>query len=125
MMDQNQQQKDKIVPPEVDQAMKMWEHYISANLDVDNTQKVLDMMVSGSRDSGWIYHGGSGARSLFILVDDYIQIRFDFQKDDSLVSYAVLPKPGPWLKTPDGILLKGGEYDENSVVQLPPKNDNT
>jgi hypothetical protein len=66
-----------------------------------------DFMAGKCRDRGAVHWGGTGARSIFYLVDDYHQLRADVDLQDNIQSVWVGPRE-PWLKLPDGTLMLVG-----------------
>ncbi|MCB0632227.1 MAG: hypothetical protein R2824_25450 [Saprospiraceae bacterium] len=105
--------KQEISDTELRSALRLWTEYLLKELSTGTDLTGLELLIGPqSRDRAWIYHGGSGNRSLFFLLDDQIQIRFDLDLKDKLVAFAVFPKSKIWIKAPGGILLQGGDGSE-------------
>lgn len=83
-----------------------------------NTELEL-FMQSKFRDRAWVAWGGTGSRSLYFLIDDFHQIRCDFDHDQHMISFDIMPSV-PWLKGPDGSLVYGLDRQENSATTSPP-----
>lgn len=107
---------EKLYSSDVQSALMKWSDYLQKEFKLKNLDKVEQIISPLSRDRAWMYHGGSGNRSLFYLIDDCVQLRFDFDLHDTLISCAVFPKTEAWLKAPDGTLLKGGETYESDIL---------
>lgn len=96
--------------PQVVATVQRWLEHLGTVLFPGITEdQIEEMMRPASRDSAWVAHGGSGRRSRFYLVDELVQVRFDFDGQGALASYAVHPRREPWQKAPDGTLLQGGD----------------
>ncbi|HEV8579160.1 MAG TPA: hypothetical protein VGX68_08755 [Thermoanaerobaculia bacterium] len=96
--------------PQVAASVQRWLEHLGAVLFPGIMEdQIEEMMRPVSRDSAWLAHGGSGRRSRFYLVDEPVQVRFDFDGQGVLTSYAVHPRREPWRKAPDGTLLQGGD----------------
>ena len=58
-----------------------------------------------SRDNAVFYHGGTGSRTLYFLLDDVDQVRFDIDGDGLLVLDPVIEDRRIWIRDRDGSLL--------------------
>ncbi|WP_299222276.1 hypothetical protein [uncultured Aquimarina sp.] len=105
-----------MISPEIAKVIAMWVTYLEekhTNSSLTEIEKSIGLL---ARDRAWVYHGGSGNSSLFYLMDDCIQIRFDLDIEDTLISFCVFPKSEAWIKSPEGILIKGGEALDSDTI---------
>jgi hypothetical protein len=93
---------------EISNAINLWiNHFRTTLFQGASEQEIAKLMAPIARDNAWMYHGGSGNRSRFYMIDDYLRVRFDFDRRDLLLSYTVYESKEGWLKGPDGVLLNG------------------
>jgi hypothetical protein len=57
------------------------------------------------RDKGILYWGGSGNRRIYYLIDDFVQVSFDVDREGKLIVEPLVESRGLWLKDADGSLL--------------------
>jgi hypothetical protein len=103
----------------IENAVRMWTAHLRTVLSRGmSPEDIARLMVAISWDHAWLYYGSSGRRSRLYAIDDYLQLRFDFDADDALLSYAILASAKRWLKAPDGALLH--DIDHNTAdLQFP------
>lgn len=92
----------------IQDAIQRWRQHLDSTLTAEMPEaEIINRMSPLARDSAWIPYGGTGRRSRLFLVDDCVQVRFDFDAGERLVSYSVYEHKNAWLKSPDGTLLSG------------------
>lgn len=73
--------------------------------NVHASRKAVNAYMNGKyRDRGQVAWGGTGAYSEYFLLDDFHQIRIDFDLDEHVTGFDVGPNRR-WLKGPDGVLI--------------------
>lgn len=96
-----------------------WINYLEKKLsNLTTLKQIEELFFQLAKDSAWIYNGGSGNRSRFFLIDNKIQFRFDFDRNDYLISFAVFPQSKKWTKTSDGILVSAEEISKSDLIVL-------
>ena len=95
---------------EIQDAIRRWMQHLDSTLTAAMPEAEITTRMSPlARDSAWIPYGGTGRHSRLFLIDDYVQVRFDFDAGERLVSYSVYERKNAWLKSPDGTLLSGSD----------------
>jgi hypothetical protein len=86
---------------------KEWELALAIALRVGDEEAKIERFMRGKyRDKAALHWGGTGARRIYYLIDDYLQVYFEleFTGEDKLKSAPTVEKKGAWLKRPDGRL---------------------
>jgi len=102
-----------------------WDKYIAEKTKTrETTVADLDLVMKGRyRDRGIQRLGGSGARAVYYLIDDYFQLRAVFGSDDRLESPPMLQPATKWCRRPAGdigVVLTGvntREYNRSTALQ--------
>jgi len=101
---------------EVDEAIARWVRSLEATVTTATTaEEIATRLLPVARDDAWVIYGSSGRRSRLFLIDDQVQVRFDFDHKDQLVAYSVQRKTN-WLKGPDGVLLEGFHVPDEELL---------
>jgi hypothetical protein len=101
----------------LEEAIQLWiRHLQTALFQGISEPEIAGLMAEAARDTASIHHGGSGNHSRFFLIDDFLQARFDFNRQDVLLSYAVYESKEGWLKGPDSVLLRGHEGSDAELL---------
>jgi hypothetical protein len=58
-----------------------------------------------ARDRATLHHGGSGSYAEYFLVDDFLQVRIEFDRHGRLAVQPIVEHAGRWLKNTDGSLM--------------------
>ena len=100
----------------VEEAIARWVQRLDATLTTATTaEEIATRMLPIARDDAWVIYGSSGRSSRLFLIDDQVQVRFDFDHKELLVSYSVHRKTN-WLKGPDGVLLEGFDVPDEELL---------
>jgi hypothetical protein len=89
------------------EAKERWAAELKTVLPVGKATKeaIEKRMMSSSRDHAIYFRGGTGAKSLYYLIDDFHQIAFHLDESNILAAQPAISDHRPWLKDRDGSLL--------------------
>ncbi len=94
---------------DVDKLVKMnmdaWQTELAERVKVGASSAAVASIMAGKfRDKARIRWGGSGDYAMFYLIDDYTQVRIDFDANDEVISVPIVQKKGAWIRGPNGDL---------------------
>ena len=82
---------------------KNWQQFISDHIKLGSDIKTVDKILNDlSRDKITMPLGGTGAYYKYYLIDDFIQIRAEFDRNDVLTGVPKVEPLQKWRKFPDG-----------------------
>jgi hypothetical protein len=101
MMAQSAQNTETVVR----ENMRAWQTELADVIKIGSKISEVERAMAGKyRDKATIRWGGSGSYALFYLIDDFIQVRVEFNIRNEVVSVPVVARKGPWIRQPDGEL---------------------
>jgi hypothetical protein len=93
---------------------KKWQQYIDEHIKIGNDVKVVDKILNDfTRDKIIMPLGGSGSYYKYYLIDDFIQIRADFDVNDTLIRIPIIEPLQKFRKFPDGTGVADADSTKN------------
>src|SRR5260221_7790838 len=87
-------------------AIRSWENWLAVIPKIGDDEGRIEKLMQGKyRDKAPAAMGGSGAKRVYYLIDDYLQVYFAFDRNGKLHVSPTVEKKGKWLK-----LAEGGLY---------------
>jgi hypothetical protein len=97
---------------------KKWQQFIDEHIKQGSDVKMVDKILNNfSRDKISMFLGGTGAYYRYYLIDDFIQIKAEFDKNDILASVPTIEPLQKWRKLPDGTGVMDTAPAKGSSIQ--------